>query len=71
MVSFVTVDNPAVVERRRKALALYEQVQAWPYWEEVYRNCVKESPLSYEAFAQAVQAGDSSRNAFERAMQAS
>lgn len=71
MVSFVTSDNQTAVECRRKARAVYEQVQAWPYWEEVDRNCVKESPMSYEAFAQAVQVGDGSRQAFERAMQAS
>ncbi|HEU5378681.1 MAG TPA: hypothetical protein VFV38_24940 [Ktedonobacteraceae bacterium] len=71
VVSSVTLDDQTAAERRSKALALYEQVQAWPHWEEVYLNCVKESPMSYEAFAQAVQAGDSSRQAFERAMQAS
>jgi hypothetical protein len=34
-------------------------------------NCVKESPMSYEAFAQAVHLGDSSKQAFDQAMQAS
>lgn len=66
-----SLENQTVAQRREKALALFEQVKAWPYWEEVYLNCVKESPLNYEAFAQAVQAGDSSRNAFDRALQTS
>lgn len=34
-------------------------------------NCVKESPLTYEAFAEAVQVGDSSPEAFQHALQGS
>ncbi|MGH2478474.1 MAG: hypothetical protein ACRDHW_02300 [Ktedonobacteraceae bacterium] len=71
VLSFVTLDEQANAERRAKALALYEQVKAWPHWEEVYLNCVEESPMSYEAFAQAVHLGDDSRQASNRAMQAS
>lgn len=64
-------NDPAAVERREKALVLYERVIAWPYWEEVYLNCVKESPMSYTAFAQAVQAGHCSKQAFARALESS
>jgi hypothetical protein len=46
-------------------------MQAWPHWGEVYLNCIKESPLSYEAFAQAIRTGDFSRETFDRALLAS
>ena len=58
-------------ERRANALKTLAAIQAWPYWEEVYLNCVKESSMTPEAFAEAVRWGDSSRAGFEKAMQAS
>ena len=60
-----------VQTKKAKVLETLEAMQTWPYWKEVYLNCVKESPLSYEAFAQAVQAGDVSRSAFDQALERS
>lgn len=59
------------VQHREKILATLAFIKRWPYWEEVFLNCVKESSMTYEAFAQAVQTGDSSRCAFDQALQAS
>jgi hypothetical protein len=57
--------------RRASTLKTLAAIQAWPYWEEVFLNCIKESPMTPEAFAEAVKWGDSSRAGFEKAMQAS
>jgi hypothetical protein len=57
--------------RRERVLDLLNQMQQWPYWNEVYLNCVKESPLSYDAFAAAVRAGDASPQAYDDALRLS
>lgn len=58
-------------EKRKKVLSALAEMQTWPYWEEIYLNSVKESPLSYEAFAAAVQTGDASPKAFDDAVRQS
>jgi hypothetical protein len=58
-------------QKKSSVLASFEAMQKWSYFEEVFLNCVKESPLSYEAFAHAVANGDASHAAFDRAMQES
>ena len=57
--------------RRASVLKTLEVTQAWPHWEEVSLNCVKASPMTPEAFAEAATWGDGSRAGFEKAMQAS
>src|SRR5579884_1631503 len=61
---FCTTDE----QKKSSVLAAFDAMQTWEHFEEVYLNCVKESPLSYEAFAEAVHAGDASRAAFELAL---
>ena len=58
-------------QKRDHVLATYQAMQNWPHWNEVYLNCVKELPLCYTAFAQAVQTGDTSPEAFDHALVAS
>ena len=58
-------------EKRERVLATLQEMQQWPHWNEVYLNCVKESPLSYAAFAAAVQTGDASPQAFDDALRMS
>lgn len=50
---------------KQTVLDTYEAMQRWPHWNEVYLNCVKESPVSYQAFAEAVRVGDPSEQAFD------
>jgi hypothetical protein len=70
MVTQITHSNTQqdTQHKPNSVLATYHAMQNWTHWEEVYLNCVKESPLTYVAFAQAVQAGDSSPEAFDRAL---
>ncbi len=64
----MVVSAIAIESRKAKVLATQEAMRTWPHWNEVFLNCAKESPLSFEAFAQAVQTGDASREAFEQAL---